>query len=129
VLLDGAHNPAAALALQASLGDVVGDRKLTAVVSILDDKDAAAMLATLLPLCERVVFTRSSHPRALPPATLESLARQLSGPPAEVVAAPGPATERAVALAGARGAVLVTGSIYLLSDLVREEANGISKAV
>jgi dihydrofolate synthase/folylpolyglutamate synthase len=76
-----------------------------------------------------VIFTRSSHTRALPPATLESLARQLAGPPAEVVAEPVQAVERAVALARTDGAVLVTGSIYLLSDLVREGARGASQAV
>jgi dihydrofolate synthase / folylpolyglutamate synthase len=129
VLFDGAHNPAAVEALRDSLGDVIGSRELTAVVSILDDKDAAAMLATLLPLCERVVFTRSSHTRALPPATLESLARQLAGPPAEVAAGPEVALSRAVTLAGAAGAVLVTGSIYLLSDLVQARAGGASQAV
>jgi dihydrofolate synthase/folylpolyglutamate synthase len=134
VLFDGAHNPAAAAALRASLPEVIGDRKLTGVMSILDDKDAAAMLSTLLPIFERTVFTRSSHPRSLPPATLESLSRQLSGPPSEVVLAPEQALERAVALAGVggagmSGAVLVTGSIYLLSDLVRARAMRISRAV
>jgi dihydrofolate synthase/folylpolyglutamate synthase len=129
VLFDGAHNPAAAAALRASLPDVVGERKLTGVMSILDDKDAAAMLSTLLPLFERTIFTRSSHPRSLPPATLESLARQLSDTPSEVALAPEQALERAVALAGSGGAVLVTGSIYLLSDLVRARATLISRAV
>jgi dihydrofolate synthase/folylpolyglutamate synthase len=129
VLFDGAHNAAAAVALRASLPEVIGHRKLTGVMSILDDKDAAAMLSTLLPLFERTVFTRSSHPRSLPPATLESLARQLLGPPSEVVLPPEQALERAVALAGPEGAVLVTGSIYLLSDLVRARATRISRAV
>jgi dihydrofolate synthase/folylpolyglutamate synthase len=129
VLFDGAHNPAAAAALRASLPEVIGDKELTGVMSILDDKDAAAMLSTLLPLFERMVFTRSSHPRSLPPATLESLARQLSGPPTEIVVAPEQALDRAVALAGSEGAVLVTGSIYLLSDLVRARAARMSRAV
>ena len=35
------------------------------------------MLAPLLPLCERAWFTAPPSPRALPPATLASLARQL----------------------------------------------------
>jgi dihydrofolate synthase/folylpolyglutamate synthase len=118
VICDGAHNPAAARALRAGLEPLIGGRKLTAVLSVLDDKDAAGILSELLPLCERVVLTRSGHRRALPPATLESLCRQLSGPPAEVVIDPGRALERAREAAGARGAVLVTGSIYLLSDLV-----------
>jgi dihydrofolate synthase/folylpolyglutamate synthase len=88
-------------------------------VSVLDDKDAAGMLELLLPACAAVVFTRSSHPRALPPATLDSLSGQLAGPPSEVVADPESALERARALAGEDGVVLVAGSIYLLSDLLR----------
>ena len=50
-----------AAALGPSLDDVAAGRRLIAVMSILDDKDAAAMLSSLLPLCEGVVFTRSSH--------------------------------------------------------------------
>jgi dihydrofolate synthase/folylpolyglutamate synthase len=99
------------------------------VISILDDKDAAAMLSVLLPLCEHVVFTRSSHERSLSPATLDSLARQLSGVEAEIVAEPGTALERGRTLAGRRGTVLVTGSIYLLSDLVRARIERASEAV
>jgi dihydrofolate synthase/folylpolyglutamate synthase len=98
----------------------VAGRSLVAVMSVLDDKDAAEILSTLLPLCAAVVFTRSSHERSLPPATLESLCRQLGGPPAEIAATPSAALERARALAGSAGAVLVTGSIYLLSDMVRD---------
>src|SRR5207247_372185 len=119
VIFDGAHNRPAAIALRASLEELLGGRRLVAVVSILDDKDAAGMLSILLPLCASVVFTRSSHTRALPAATLESLCRQLAGPPAEVVGGPGAALDHARAMVDHRGAVLVTGSIYLLSDLVR----------
>jgi dihydrofolate synthase/folylpolyglutamate synthase len=120
VLFDGAHNAEAACALGQSLPLVIGARPLVAVMSMLDDKDAAGILSALLPLCDRVVFTRSSHPRALSPATLESLCGQLGGPPSEVVGVPAQAVERARERAGVAGAVLVTGSIYLLADLVRE---------
>jgi dihydrofolate synthase/folylpolyglutamate synthase len=118
-ILDGAHNPSGADALVAALPDAVGERPLVAVVSILDDKDAAGMLRALLPHCAGAVFTASANPRALPPATLASLAEQLSGPPAEIVARPRAALDRARELAGPGGAVLVTGSIYLVADLVR----------
>ena len=120
-LHDGAHNPAGARALAAALPEVVGGRPLIGVVAVLDDKDAAAMLAVLLPLLQRVVFTRSSNPRSLPPATLEALAQQLRGPPSEIVADPSLAVSRARELAGSDGAVVATGSIYLIGDLVREE--------
>ena len=100
-----------------------GQSGLVAVVSILDDKDAAGMLATLLPLCEALVLTRSQNPRALPPPTLQSLAGQLEGPHTEIVADPPAALERARELAvrygGRDGVVLATGSIYLIADLLR----------
>jgi dihydrofolate synthase / folylpolyglutamate synthase len=80
------------------------------------------MLETLLPHLDRVVFTRPVNPRALSPATLETLAEKLGGPPAETVAAPQAALARARELAGPDGVVLATGSIYLVADLVREDA-------
>ena len=125
VVLDGAHNPEGIAALAESLPEVVGARApLVAVVSVLDDKDAAAMLAALLPACDALIFTSSQNPRALPPPTLQSLAGQLGGPPAEVVSAPRAAVARARELAGGDGAVLVTGSIYLVADLLRPPAAG-----
>ena len=42
------------------------------------------MLTELLPHCSNVVFCACSNHRALSPATLGSLASQLSGPPAEI---------------------------------------------
>jgi dihydrofolate synthase/folylpolyglutamate synthase len=116
VVLDGAHNGAGMAALADALPEVIGDRPLSAVVSILDDKDASAMMGALLPLAENVVFTRTSNPRALSPATLAHLAER---PDAVTVGNPKAALERAKQLAGPRGAVVATGSIYLIADLVR----------
>ena len=123
-ILDGAHNPSGMAALAAALDDAIGDRPLVAVISVLDDKDAAGMLRALIGKCSAMVCTASRNPRALPPATLASLAEQLAGPPAEVVRDPGAAVERARELAGPGGAVLATGSIYLVADLVGEAAGG-----
>ena len=92
-------------------------RPVVAVVSILDDKDAPAMLRELLPLCSAVVCTASANPRALSPATLQSLTQQLGGPPARIVADPLRALEEAREAAGPDGVALATGSIYLVADL------------
>jgi dihydrofolate synthase / folylpolyglutamate synthase len=119
-LLDGAHNPDGMAALVESLPEIMAaaTRRLVAVVSILDDKDAAGMLATLLPACDGLVLTSSQNPRALPPPTLQSLAGQLHGPPSEIVHDPHAALRRGRELAGAEGVVLGTGSIYLVADLL-----------
>ena len=118
---DGAHNPSGAAALAQALPSLLGERRpRVGVVSVLEDKDAAGMLRELVPIFDRFVFTRCANPRALSPATLESLAEKLHGPPAETVADPAAAVERAQALGEA---VVATGSIYLISDLVREEGD------
>jgi dihydrofolate synthase/folylpolyglutamate synthase len=119
---DGAHNPAGALALADSLDDVFGARRpRVAVIGVLEDKDAAGMLRELLPRVDRAVYTRSANPRSLSPATLATLAEKLGGPPAETVADPRAALARGRELAGEGGAVLATGSIYLIADLVRAD--------
>jgi dihydrofolate synthase/folylpolyglutamate synthase len=121
-IYDGAHNSAGMEALVESLPEIAVGTPTVAVLSILDDKDAAGMLRALLPACDAVVFTASSNPRALPPPTLQSLARQL-GFERHAEAAPEPDPSRAVRhardLAGADGVVLATGSIYLVADLAR----------
>ena len=114
-ILDGAHNPSGVEALAAALPE----RPFVGVVAILDDKDAAAMLAALRPRCDTFVCAAAPNPRALPPATLASLAQQL-GAEAEIVPEPRAALARARELAGPDGAVVVTGSIYLVADLVSE---------
>jgi dihydrofolate synthase / folylpolyglutamate synthase len=116
-LVDGAHNPSGMQALVEALPEVVGDRPLVAAVGVLDDKDAAAMLRVLLPACRAVVFTRARNPRAYPPATLQSLARQLGFNSTVTTTSPADALRRARELAGDEGAVLATGSIYLVADL------------
>jgi dihydrofolate synthase / folylpolyglutamate synthase len=121
-IYDGAHNPSGVEALAAALPDAIGARPLIAVVSILDDKDAAGMLRALLGKIAGAVFTSSRNPRALSPATLASLAEQLGGPASEIVRDPRAAVARAQELAGPDGAVLATGSIYLVADLLADPA-------
>jgi dihydrofolate synthase / folylpolyglutamate synthase len=107
-VFDGAHNPDGAAWLAARL-----ERDdYTLVVSILRDKDADAMLASLARAGRRLIATSSSNTRALPAAELATLARRHFAD-VEVVAAP----DVALARAQAHGPVLVTGSLYLLADL------------
>jgi len=122
VILDAAHNPAGAAALAESLPGVVGPRRpVVGALGMLDDKDASGILGALRGSLDRIVFTRSMHPRAVPPAELIAKCEEIGGPPAEGVAEPRAAVARARELAGRDGAVVVAGSIYLVADLVREE--------
>jgi dihydrofolate synthase/folylpolyglutamate synthase len=120
--IDGAHNPDGMRALAESLPELVGAHdRVVAVVSILDDKDAAGMLSALGAggvEINALIVTSSQNPRALPPPTLKSLARQLGGPPVEIVPDPLRALRRAREVAGTDGVVIAAGSLYLIADLL-----------
>ena len=116
VAIDGAHNPAGMRALADSLEDVFPALRPVAVVSVLGDKDARAMLEALVPRCRAVVATQSSHRRAADPDVVADIARQL-GAACEVVTDPEAALSRASVIAGSDGGVIVCGSLYLLTDL------------
>jgi dihydrofolate synthase/folylpolyglutamate synthase len=125
-VLDGAHNPAAADALAEALPQLLGDRKAALVMGVLEDKDAAAMLARLLPGFERAWFTAPPSPRALSPAALASLARQLGFDRSACEPVPARALAQARAWAAERGgAVVATGSVYLVGALLAAESDAV----
>jgi len=69
IFLDAAHNPAGAAALARSLPAIAGGRRVVALLAVLGDKDAAAMIARLAPVLDRVVCTE------LPGSALEGHGR------------------------------------------------------
>ena len=111
VILDGAHNPAAAAALRDALAPL--GASWTFVVGVNEDHEAVEVLRCLTPLAERFVLTSSEHPKALAATDLARCA------PSDVAVnvEPGwrPALERALQEAGDEGRVCVTGSLFLVA--------------
>ncbi len=120
VLLDGAHNPAAAAALAQAVGRGGADVLL---FGSLPRKDSASVLAALLDVAAVRVLT---HPGSEPPqADLESLAGQFGGlvePEAAV------AFGRALSLTPPGGTLLVAGSLYLAGTLLAGPLHSLSRA-
>ncbi len=111
---DGAHNLAGVGYVLARLPRA----RYTIVASILADKDVEGMLAAFSALGDRFVATRSSSSRALSAADLaERAARYFAE--VEAIEDPVEALARAQALGGP---ILVTGSLYLLADLAKDES-------
>jgi dihydrofolate synthase / folylpolyglutamate synthase len=110
IWVDAAHNPAGAEALARALAEVP-HRRLTLCLGVLGDKDAAGLLAPLLPLAQRVITVAPRSARALPAAELAALAP--GAEPAEGLAA---ALEQARAGMGADDLCVVTGSIFLVGE-------------
>jgi dihydrofolate synthase/folylpolyglutamate synthase len=126
VVLDGAHNPDAVLALAHSLPQLLEGRSLGLVLGVLEDKDAARMLEALLGLTETAWFTAPPGSRALPPTALESLARQQGFHSAVCELQPAQALAKARAWAAEQPdgrLILGTGSVYLVGELMRHLAD------
>jgi dihydrofolate synthase/folylpolyglutamate synthase len=115
LLLDGAHNPAAARALAAYLA---GAPPFVLLFGAMADKDVEAMSRILFPLARAVVLTQAPIDRA---ATPEEIARR-AGPAAggaKRQADPRRALALARRLAPASGQVVVAGSLYLVGEITR----------
>jgi dihydrofolate synthase / folylpolyglutamate synthase len=114
-VLDVAHNPAGAWALRSALSTFYEDRPLTFVFGAMRDKAITEIGSILFPLAERVIATRAHNPRAATPEEIADAA-QHSG--VEAITAEGvqQAIQLAGTLAGEKGVVVITGSIYIVGE-------------
>jgi dihydrofolate synthase/folylpolyglutamate synthase len=121
VLFDVAHNPDGAWALRAALSQMYPERKLVIVFAAMRDKAVAEIATILFPLAAAVVATHADNPRA---ATPDEIAEAAARTGTVVVKQPdvAKALERARELAGEEGVVVITGSIYLVGDVMRRMA-------
>jgi dihydrofolate synthase/folylpolyglutamate synthase len=117
-VFDVAHNPAGAWALRSALSACYEERQLTFVFGAMRDKAIAEMTEILFPLAERVIATQADNPRS---ANTEEIRRAAVRTSTDIEAAPDVASalERARAVAGPRGVVVITGSIYIVGEAIR----------
>ena len=114
VLLDGAHNPAAAVALASYLGEV-HPQGLPIVFGAMRDKDIDGMLKALAPHATRFVFTAVAHDRAVAPERLADRAREMVATPVDVESDVEAALAQSLSY---HTIVCVTGSIYLVGAVI-----------
>jgi dihydrofolate synthase/folylpolyglutamate synthase len=112
VLLDGAHNPDGLLALADTIKRFLAGRRTAVVMGMLADKDVEPSVGLIAPLCGKFVACRPMSPRALPSERAAEVARKHC---ADVTVRDdiAGALEEAGQYAGAEGAVVVCGSLYL----------------
>ena len=123
IVLDVAHNPSGAWALRSALSTFYEGRPLTLVFGAMRDKAIGEIADILFPLAERVVATRAVNPRA---ASTHEIAEAAAHSGTEVVEAENvqAAVERAQELAGEKGVVVITGSIYIVGEALGVLARG-----
>lgn len=114
-VLDVAHNPAGAWALRSALSTFYEDCPLTFVFGAMRDKAIAEIASILFPLAERVIATQAHNTRAASASEIAEAARH-SGVEAIAAESVQHAMELAGKLAGEKGVVVITGSIYIVGE-------------
>lgn len=116
ILLDGAHNPAAAKALRAALREFEPEH-VTLVFGAMQDKKIAAMANELFSVSELRVLTRVDDPRAADRSMLEPIAE----PFGKLIWARSAeeAIKCAIRETPSDGLICVTGSLYLVGEAKR----------
>lgn len=76
VFIDGGHNEECSLALRAVIEKYLRNKKITAVIGMMSDKDCEKYLSNILPYCDRVIFTKPENPRSEEPERLRETAKK-----------------------------------------------------
>ena len=118
-ILDAAHNPDGARSLARALRDSFDSPRTVAVLSILQEKDAVGFFEELkfAPI-DKVIVTQSTSPRAMEASVLKELAGKYFEH-VETASSMFSALERAKELVAKDGAIVVTGSITLVGDALK----------
>ena len=116
VIIDGAHNPAAALELKESLERYFPGKTLYFVMGMFKDKDYAQVIDLTAPLARHIITVETpGNPRAMPARELaEAVARV--NPSVEWADSVAHGVEKALAMAGKEDAVIVFGSLSFLGE-------------
>lgn len=110
VMIDGAHNLNGAYGLRNFLPK---NRKITAVIGMMRDKNFEGYLENIAPFCSRIIATTPSNPRALDANGLAACAEKYC---LDVIIEPSP--QKAVDIAFQNyDFLLVCGSFYLARDV------------
>ena len=120
LILDGAHNPAAATQLATTWREQFGDQRATLIIGILADKDVPATIQPLLSIAARVYCVPVKNPRTLAAETLAGQVAKISSQtPCSVFA------DAATAISAAEqhdGLALVAGSLFLIGEVLSPDA-------
>ncbi len=117
VIADGAHNPYSASRLRAALQKYFHFDKATLIIGTSSDKDISGIAAELAPVFQKVIVTRSNHPRAQLAAPLAAAFKKyiVDAQATEDIA---DAIPLALSGAGENDLICITGSLFVVAGAI-----------
>lgn len=119
-LLDVAHNAAASRVLANALPSLKAQNRLTAIVSVLGDKDVAEFAAPLCPHVDHWIAVGVDAARARPATEIAQIVANSCGKACLIGESLAAAMIHAEALTGVDDLILVTGSFYVVGPVLDE---------
>ncbi len=123
LVVDGAHNPDSARRLKQSINQYFDFDRAILIIGASDDKDVAGIVQELVSVFDKVIVTRSHHPRALAPAQLAAEFTRY-GADTRVAKDVPSALSEALALAGDRDLICVAGSLFVIAEAIEQTNRG-----
>lgn len=117
LMIDGAHNSDGVATLVDSLLEEYPTTRWQLLLGVMGDKNVELMVELLAPLVDSVVTTAVEESRAVPPDELAKRVSSVVDLPVEPAPSVAEGIEMVRQQAGPEGAVLVTGSIYLVGEV------------
>src|ERR1700728_1053826 len=117
VYVDGTHNPAGARELLSFWKENFDGRRIFLVYGAMRDKAVDEIASLLFARAEAVIFTTSRQPRAISAPLLSEIAGHFAKQ-SFMVSDPAQAIDRALELAAPDDAIFVTGSLYLVGEVL-----------
>src|SRR5262249_28273010 len=111
LVLDGAHNPGAAVRLVNTWRQRFGDEKATIVMAMMRDKDAPSFARALAPVASRIFTVAARNPRSHSAESLRALVSEVA--PTEAFGGLREALDRA---RGFSEPILICGSLFLAGE-------------
>lgn len=116
VIMDGAHNPAAADMLHRSLELYFSGRKLHYIFGMFRDKDYDAVIARTAPLAEHIITVETpDNPRALPASELAAAVAKVN-PSVEAAESIAEAVRKSLENAKKEDVIVIFGSLSYLAE-------------
>jgi dihydrofolate synthase/folylpolyglutamate synthase len=116
VIADGAHNADAVATAVESLQEEFPSTRWHLVFGVMGDKNLSLMIERLAPIVDGVVTTAVDYERAVPAGDLAERVAEIVEVPVLSADSVEHALDMAKAEAGPDGAVLITGSLYLVGE-------------
>ena len=126
IILEGAHNLQGALAAADSIKELFGNKEITVILGILNDKQYDEIIKILVAPASKVVFTKPNYDlRAVHPKDLVNCPDPAS-PPKEVYVEESSfdALNKAIEITDKDSVIFCVGSLYLVGDLRSYIING-----